>query len=713
MEILINNSNTNYDIWLLLISTLAASAMIFISFGFLDRLYRSKESVKGLMPISISLIAGTGLWANHQLILLSSNLGVPTNLSWALVHSWLFGVSIAACIVYLTGVRDSKLHHLLVGGVVGGICDFGLFFTSRLAIDGSQAISIDPTMAIAATLYATVVVSLTLIEFQWVKVYAGEYRKQVRMVMSLGVALSVLSVHFLFNSAFDYPRTIGGMPPSETLNLKLGAVAIALTMICLFLIAFLVILLKEKSGKKLFNLRLFHTEPSDESDKHSLQDSLTKLPNRRAFDSHLESARKRSSRSGKLFALAYIDLDYFKPINDNYGHHVGDAVLNITAERLNTAVRGCDFVARIGGDEFVAIIEEIETEEDVRPIAQRIVDSIGDPYFIDHLNIELSCSVGIALYPEDAGDDLEKLMILADSAMYKAKDQGKNQYKFFDSEIESANDLLLSLQSDLCRALEEQEFSIEYQPKIDCNTLSAVGAEALIRWHHPTKGEIKPNDFLPAAEHFGLIQEINAWVIEECCQMLSRSINAGLDMTISINLSSAQFQDPNLVKNINARLDEYNLSPSMVSFEIKETTAINNQKQFQLLLEKFKAAGIKVILDDFGLLPMSLTYLLDLQVDEIKIDKSFIAMVNRDPASRALIDAIIKLTHALGFKATAEGIEDEAQQDAIINLDCDYMQGYLFSKPINETNLFALYKNLQYKQLQINFEKPNTKVKKP
>lgn len=713
MEILINNSNTNYDIALLAISTLAATAMLFISFDFLDRLYRSKDKIKGALPIAISFVAGTGLWANHQLVLLSTNFGVPTQLSWALLHSWLFGVSIAACIVYLTGVRDSKLRHLIVGGLVSGVCDFGLFFTSLIAINATREVTIDPLMGFTATLYTTIIASLTLIAFQWVKTYSGTNRRQVRIATAFCIAVSVLSIHFLFNAVFNYPVSGEGELINEQVNLRLLAITVTLAMVCLFLMTALFIIMLEKSGKKLFNLRLFQSKSDNKPEKYSLQDSLTKLPNRRAFDSHLTSAQQRSKRSGKLFALAYIDLDYFKPINDNYGHHVGDAVLTITAERLNTAVRGCDFVARIGGDEFVAILEEIESEEDARPIAKRIVDSIGDPYFIDHLNIELSCSVGIALYPDDVQDDLEKLMIHADSAMYKAKDQGKNQYKFFDSEIESANDLLLTLQSDLCQAIENNEFSIEYLPKIDCNTLSAVGAEALIRWHHSTKGEIKPNDFLPAAEHFGLIQEINTWVIEECCQTLSRSINAGLDMVISVNLSSYQFQDPNLVKNIISRLDAYNLSPSMISFEIKETAAINNQKQFKLLLDKFKAAGIKVILDDFGLLPMSLTYLLDLQVDEIKIDKSFIAMINKDPAAKALVDAIVKLTHALDFKATAEGVEDEAQQEAVIDLGCDYMQGYLFSMPVSEPQLFELYKKLQFKQLQINFDKTAPKVKKP
>ncbi len=705
--------SVSYDILLLVISIMAASASLFISFGLLDRIYRSTEKIKGLMLASISIMIGTGIWANHFIILLSGNLGVPKQLSWAILHTWLFATGIATCIVYLTVLRKPRIQHILLGGIISGLCILGMFYADHIAIHGIQAVTLNPLMASVATIYSITVISLILLQFQWVKTYIGPQTSLIRAAIAIGISLSIVSIHFVFDSAFtDSVASITFDTVSlDSTNLKMTAVAIALGMVCLFLIAFIFVLFYEKQGKKIFNFRLFQSIPTpNESEQFSLQDSLTKLPNRRAFESHLISAKKRCTRSGKSFALAYIDLDYFKPINDNYGHHIGDAVLSITAERLNSAVRGCDFVARIGGDEFVAIIEEIENQEDVKPIAERIVNSIKEAYFIDHFNIELSCSLGIAIYPKDG--DVDKLLVSADAAMYKAKDAGKNQYKFYDQDIETAHELMMNLQSDLCLAIENNEFSLAYLPKIDCKTLTAIGAEALIRWNHPTKGEILPNDFLPAAEHFGLIQAINNWVIKECCSMLANAKQANLDLNISINLSSQQFQDPSLVNNIVKTIHDYHLNPSNISFEIKETIAINNQKQFKLLLDKFKETGIKVILDDFGLLPMSLTYLLDLKIDELKIDKSFIAMVTKDDGAKALVDAIFKLAHALGFQTTAEGIETESQQEAIIDLGCDYMQGYLFSKPIKETALFELYKKLQFKQLQIDFNSPTPKIKK-
>jgi len=296
-------------------------------------------------------------------------------------------------------------------------------------------------------------------------------------------------------------------------------------------------------------------------------------------------------------------------------------------------------------------------------------------------------------------------MVCADAAMYKAKENGKNQSKFYDSDIESASEQMLELQRDLCLALERNEFILKYQPKIDCKTQAPLGAEALIRWNHPIKGEILPKSFLPAAERFGLINEINDWIVDETCRMISHAKEqSGINLNVSINLSSHQFRNPNLVKDILKTIKFYDLDSENLTFEIKETSAIRNQEQFKLLLGKFNEAGIKVVLDDFGLHPISLAYLQDLNVNEIKLDKSFVSDINQDKSSRSLIDALIKLAHALDLHVVAEGVETEAQRDALVELGCDYMQGYLFSEPVQEVKLFALYKHLQSNQLQINFE---------
>ncbi len=427
------------------------------------------------------------------------------------------------------------------------------------------------------------------------------------------------------------------------------------------------------------------------------KDALTKLPNRHAFQYQLEAATKRCTRAGNTIALAYVDLDHFKPINDNFGHHVGDIILISVARRLQAAVRGCDSVARLGGDEFVVLFEEIKSKEDITPIVERIISSFREPFLIDRHQIELSCSIGIALYPYDS--DIEKLMINADAAMYKAKEDGRNQFKFFDSEIESETDSLLQMQYDLHAAIENNQFYLAFQPKVDSKTRQLVGAEALIRWNHPTKGIIPPREFIPIAEHFGVINQINGWVIEEACRAICRAKVQGIDLNLSVNLSRQQFRNTFLVEETVKWLTQYDVPTQNLTFEIKETAAIKNEAQFRLLLAKVKAANIKIALDDFGLHPFTLTYLQNLEVNELKLDRIFISKIDQDKASKALVDAVIRLAHALNLNVVAEGVETEAQRDLLAELDCNHLQGYLFSEPVSEDQLF-----MQFKQLEIHFE---------
>jgi EAL domain-containing protein (putative c-di-GMP-specific phosphodiesterase class I) len=289
-------------------------------------------------------------------------------------------------------------------------------------------------------------------------------------------------------------------------------------------------------------------------------------------------------------------------------------------------------------------------------------------------------------------------MICADAAMYKAKENGKNQFKFFDAEIEFASDQMLEMHRDLRQAIDNDEFMLLFQPKIDCKTQKPIGAEALIRWNHPTKGLLLPNTFLPAAERFGLISNINEWVVQESCRAIYNAKNLGIDMSISINLANQQFRNPNLVVEVLAILNQYDISPCNLTFEIKETTAVSNEMQFMALLEDFKDAYINVALDDFGSHNFNLSYLQKLKVNEVKLDRVFIAQMNENKTSHALVDAVIRLAHALNLNVVAEGVETEAQRKALTDLGCNYMQGHLFSKAINEKKLLALFiqHNLYY-----------------
>lgn len=424
----------------------------------------------------------------------------------------------------------------------------------------------------------------------------------------------------------------------------------------------------------------------------AMVDTLTQLPNRRALMQHLESATRRSERSGAALAVAFIDIDNFKHVNDTLGHQVGDEVLQQVSKKLVAAVRGCDEIARIGGDEFVALIEDVKSDDDCVTIVERMVTSIREVSVAHHSDLNVSASIGVAMFPRDG--NIDALMSAADAAMYRAKKDGKNQFRFFDAEIALASDQLLETQHDLKHALANDELKLHYQIKIDSITREPVGAEALLRWEHPVKGLLMPASFMQAAERFGLSYAINTWIIEEVCRALHRLNFQHIPFSISINLSHQQLRNPNLVKEISDMLKRFNLPSSSIMFELTESSALKNQKLFNTQLQRFKEAEINVAIDDFGTQPSSLAYLQSLEVSELKLDPAFIANIDKNHKTRGIIQAVIELAHVLELNVVAEGVESEDQRKILTELGCDQMQGFLISRPVPEEQLVRVLKKL-------------------
>ena len=677
-----------FNFWLLSLSAIASSIAALVTFNFVDRLHTSSiQKQKILLPI-FALVVGSSIWANHELLgfAFKEDLGETRNLFPSMtLLAWGCATLGATAILNAACKREFKFSHALKAGVITGLCTLGMCFFDTSSIHGVGNIQPDLFSAAVSTIFASGISAALIWLLSWQRAYSGTNPIPVKMLLAFIVTLGVIAVHAGFNRAFAH----GEIANATTVYTQLMGIVVALAFLCLILLTFILILFFEKHGAKFFKFNFLNRQKNAENQLYNLEDSLTKLPNRNAFQQHLENAAKRSARTGAQFAVAYIDLDHFKPINDQYGHHVGDAVLIKVAERLNASIRGCDFVARIGGDEFVAIIEEIKSTSDATPIVERMLNLIKEPFRADGYQIDISCSIGVAVYPKDG--DVSKLMHCADAAMYKAKENGKNQFKFYDEKIEFASEQLLELQSELCLGIENKEFFVEFQPKLDCKTQMLTGAEALVRWSHPTKGVLTPKAFLPAAERFGLVNEINDWVLEECCKTIAKAKQLGIDLNISINLSSLQFRNPNLVDEITKTMQQYHISASSLMFEIKETITIKNQAQFKLLLDMLSEAGLKVALDDFGLHPISLGYLQELNLSEVKLDKTFVMDMHKNVASKELADGVIKLAHALNLNVVAEGVEEEMQHHLLKMLGCDQMQGYLFSRAICKKDLFNLY----------------------
>lgn len=658
---------------------------MFVTFSFVIRLYHATSSDKKFLLPIYTLTVGSGLLGIHFINFLAFNNGATFQLSAQfMLASWLAALFVGFVLCYVSSKKIIPLRLLVLSGTLAGLGSYAMFYLCIVSIHTSSSISFDVLSLSIALILAICTSTLALLTLSWMKDYTGENALLIKLIFSLFMAITIIGLHITFNaSALAQPNTLVATA-SEIAYKKMLATVISLAIVCLFLLVFVVALFYEKFGKNMF--KFGSVVKQKHTNALNLQDALTHLPNRLAFRQLLEASVKYCVQANNSIALAYIDLDHFKPINDKFGHHVGDAVLTTVAQRLQAAVRSCDTVARFGGDEFVALIEDIESDEDILPIVERIINSVNLPIYVNHQSIEISCSVGIALYPRDG--DIDKLMICADSAMYKAKQNGKNQFKFYDAELATASSNLQVMQADLRAAIEKNQFSLLYQPKLDCKTQLFVGAEALIRWNHPTKGVIMPIDLIPAAEHLGLIDQINNWVTQEACRAIGRAKANGLNLKLSINLSKHRFRNKNLVAETIRYLEQFNAPAENLTFEIKETSGVRDEALFNQLITQVKAANIRIALDDFGLHPFTLNYLQNLNVDEIKIDKVFIDKLNAQPESWKLTGVLINLAHTLNINVVAEGIENQTQCNVLTQLGCNHMQGYLFSEPISESDLY-------------------------
>ena len=422
---------------------------------------------------------------------------------------------------------------------------------------------------------------------------------------------------------------------------------------------------------------------NEERIRHLAQhDALTGLPNRFTLSTHLEHALTRSSRNQAILALMFIDLDNFKTINDTLGHHIGDRLLCEVADRIRNAVRKSDIVARIGGDEFVVVLEGIHHEADAAHVAQKIVDELSSALMIESMALHTTPSIGIALYPNDAANS-DTLMRNADVAMYHAKSAGRNNYQFYAEHMNKAAAVRVQLEARLRAALQNDEFQLHYQPQVDLVTGKVIGVEALIRWYNVELGHVSPATFIPLSEEIGLIVPISEWVLRTACRTARTWLDAGIDFgTMSVNVSPQQFRQANFPNRLQQILDESGLPATCLELEITESTIMETAEIAIAMLCRLKDLGLSLAVDDFGTGYSSLAYLKRFPIDRLKIDRSFVMDIETDPADAAIASAIIALAHSLHLKVIAEGVETEPQSDFLKHQGCDIVQGYFYSRPI-------------------------------
>ena len=411
-------------------------------------------------------------------------------------------------------------------------------------------------------------------------------------------------------------------------------------------------------------------------------DSLTDLPNREMFNGMLRRAIDAAARYQRQFALLFIDLDRFKVINDLLGHDAGDMLLVEIGGRLRRALRSSDVVARLGGDEFVVILEEAAERHEVERIAGELLSVLSQPLQLSGHECHTTASIGIAMYPSD-GTDIQTLTKNADMAMYLAKEDGKNGFRFFTKEIKTQSIERLKLESALRRALERDQFSLHYQPKIDMASGQITGVEALLRWNHPDLGTVSPGQFIPLAEETGLIVPIGRWVLKEACAQNMAWQRRGLrPVTMAVNLSPRQFADPHLLQDVDEALLASGMSPVLLQLEVTESMVMRNVSRAIKVLDAIQSRGIRLAIDDFGTGYSSMSLMKQFPIDTIKIDRSFVRDLPVDSEDQAIAQAIISMGKALGMTVIAEGVETVEQETFLRNHACDEMQGFLFSKPL-------------------------------
>ncbi|AFU97507.1 putative bifunctional diguanylate cyclase/phosphodiesterase [Simiduia agarivorans] len=428
-------------------------------------------------------------------------------------------------------------------------------------------------------------------------------------------------------------------------------------------------------------------------------DSLTNLPNRVHLVERLEHEIRRAKRHGYHGALLFIDLDHFKTINDSLGHPVGDEVLIQVAARLQNAVREEDLVARLSGDEFVVVLTVLDADISAAAlraaeVADKIRQKISEPYLYDEMELRVSGSVGVVVYPDD-NSSVHELIRFADTAMYQVKERGRDAIEFFNTDMADKVSQQLLMEGDLRRALQEDQFELYYQPKIDCKTGAVVGAEALLRWLHPEKGRISPADFIPVLESSGLIVEVGEWLLKEACKALGRWYKKGLwpaNMKLSVNISPRQFRRKTFVEDVSRILHEHPIPDASLDMEITEGVVIQNMEETINTMVRLESLGVSFSLDDFGTGYSSISYLKSLPVSTLKIDRSFVRDIVEDQNDRVLVETIVTMGCLLGMDVVAEGVEEEAQLRLLVQYGCHSYQGFLTSPavPIEEFEAFLI-----------------------
>jgi diguanylate cyclase (GGDEF)-like protein len=678
-------------------SLLIASFASYVALDLAKRVRSRDRRVARSWLVGGSMAMGTGIWCMHFVGMLAFSLPITLGYTLGLtVASWVAGVLVSAIALSVASHGELTWRSLAGGAPLMGLGICAMHYIGMAALDMSPAIVWNARVVVASVLVAVAASAAALLIFFWLRTVSERRAAIFQPLAALVMGMAICGTHYTGMAAASFP--VGTVCLSADV---LGGPQLGL-MVSVFSIALLAMTLftsmldaRMRSSLKVANVKL--ESANEELRRRAFQDPLTGLPNRMLFEDRLAHALQRyaraveqiSERNAGKVAVLFIDLDGFKPVNDTMGHAVGDVVLKEAARRLRSAARDADTVARIGGDEFVLLMEDVSSVADCASLARRLIAALMAPLELAGRRVALSGSVGIAVHPDHGGGD--KLLLHADAAMYTAKRSGGGNYALYEAHMDEGAQEQLTLQTDLRLALESngQGLQLHYQPKIDGQHGQIRGVEALLRWEHPERGLLSPGVFIPIAERFGLINCLGNWVIDEACRQMRAWAETGLRMRVAINLSVHQLREPDLAARISSALSRNFIDPGLLLCEITESVAMEDLKSTQRAFDELARIGVFLSIDDFGTGYSSLSYLRQLPARQLKIDRSFVADVESSADARAIVGAVIQLAHQLGLRVVAEGVETKGQRDILLAMRCDELQGFYLARPMTAKALEA------------------------
>lgn len=682
--------HVDYDSTWVIVSILVAVATCYAAVSMEELVFKAayKKLEKSILVTS-GLTLGLAIWAMHFIGMLASHLPEGYHFDISLtVLSYLIGATASVFAVWLTTRPTLPMPRLILGALFLGLGISGMHYTGMLALSVEHhQLRYDPLLVICSVLIAVCGSGLSCL-FVFKYKTAVKYKTALKAVVVILMAFSIVGMHYTGMAAtyFDtgFAEALGSAHTEQAVLLFSIIFITSLVFVAGFAVAVLEARLEERNQQLVRINKELATQ--------SLHDSLTKLPNRLYLTDYAEVIFSHHRLREEKAAFLYVDLDRFKSVNDAFGHHIGDQLLIQMANRLHEKLSSSHKLFRIGGDEFVLISENTDVNQAML-LAEEVLHFIQEAYLIATKEINISASLGIAMYPEH-GTNVQDLLINADVAMLASKEQGRNTFTVFHSttdqqDVRSQSKLI----NDLYKAVDEQQFVLFYQPKFTAN-YKVCGIEALIRWKHPSLGLLTPQMFIEGAEKTGLIIPMGYWALEQACQQIQKWERSNSPFyPIAVNLSALQFENKKLFNVLEQLLEQYQIQPHNLILEITESTAMHHIDSSIRTLERLRKLGIRIAIDDFGTGYSSFLYLKDLPVDELKIDRGFLIDLQPNSKEEAILESIIHLAARLGLIVTAEGVETQQQADILTNLGCNQLQGYLLGMPVNVENLVLNHHN--------------------